>query len=442
MRIDGRFEDWKDVRVYAYDPNGDAKGAFDITKVYAASQGSVLYLRFNTTNLLNLQNGPEAEGTLKIIVGLPNSQELVLDMRGRQAFLNDSSKERIPWDRLEYIVGPTYAHNEFEIQLHLSGFNIECGDAISIQFDGSDQLSTPLTFTFSQPSEAPKRRSHHRYPGTNVRIVSFNTYFEGLSDPNREDAMARLLSSVDGDVYCFQEEWKTEGHGEILKCLMPLENAGQWHVHKVHGNVIASKCPLKALPSRNDTYAAAYINLPEDHLFVINVHLSAMGYIGSEEDRLRIRQANDIVAAIDEIHRGPFDEEGMPFTKPAIVIVGDFNLVGSRAPLDLIIDKKVYGLKDWLIPNLTGESVFTWRGLSDTSFSPGKLDYVIYSAKALIPKNGFILNSELLNQDERKQLRVELGDSRVSDHLLVTIDFQFSDSLEECGEKRPIGDQE
>ena len=430
MRIDGGFEDWKDVKVCAYDPKGDAKGAFDITKVYAASQGSIIYLRFDTTNLLNLQNGPEAEGTLLVIIDLPNNQELVLDMRGRRAFLNDSLKERIPWDRLKYIVGPTYAQNEFEIQVDLGGFNINCGDAISIQFNGSDQLSAPAAFTFSQPPETPKRRSHRRYSGTDVRIVSFNTYFEGLSDPNREEAMGRLLNSVNGDVYCFQEEWKTEGHGEILKRLMPLENENLWHIHKVHGNVIASKYPLKALPSKNDRYAAAYIGLAENHLFIINVHLSAMGYIGSEDDRLRIRQVDDIVATIDEIHRGQYDEDDAPGTQPGIVIVGDFNLVGSRTPLDMIIDKKVYGLKDWLIPNLIGESVVTWRGGSHASFSPGKLDYIVYSTRTLIPKNGFILNAELLNRTERKQLSLDVADSKLSDHLLMTVDFQFSDSQE------------
>jgi len=430
MRIDGGFEDWKDVKVCAYDPKGDAEGAFDITKVYAASQGSILYLRFDTTNLLNLQNGPEAEGTLLVIIDLPNNQELVLDTRGRRAFLNDSLKERIPWDRLKYIVGPTYAQNEFEIQIDLGGFNINCGDAISIQFNGSDQLNAPVAFTFSQPPETPKRRSHRRYTGTDVRIVSFNTYFEGLSDPNREEAMASLLNSVDGDVYCFQEERKTEGHGEILKRLMPLESKGRWHIHKVHGNVIASKYPLKALPSKNDRYSAAYIRLAENHLFIINVHLSAMGYIGSEEDRLRIRQVDDIIATIDEIHRGKYDEDDAPGTQPGIVIVGDFNLVGSRTPLDMVIDKKVYGLKDWLIPNLIGESVVTWRGGARASFSPGKLDYIVYSTRTLIPKNGFILNSELLNRTERRQLKLDVADSKLSDHLLITVDFQFSDSRE------------
>jgi len=175
MRIDGGFEDWKDVKVCAYDPKGDAKGAFDITKVYAASQGPILYLRFETTNLLNLQNGPESEGTLLVIIDLPNNQELVLDM---------------------------------------------------------------------------------------------------------------------------------------------------------------------------------------------------------------------------------------------------------------IIEKKVYGLKDWLIPNLIGESVVTWRGGPHASFSAGKLDYIVYNTRTLIPKNGFILNSELLNRTERKQLSLDAADSKLSDHLLMTVDFQFSDSQE------------
>jgi len=96
--------------------------------------------------------------------------------------------------------------------------------------------------------------------------------------------------------------------------------------------------------------------------------------------------------------------------------------------LDLILDEESYGLKDWLIPNLIGESVVTWRGGSRASFSPGKLDYVIYSTKTLIPRNGFILNSELLNRTERKQLNLDATDSTLSDHLLITVDFQFSDS--------------
>jgi len=430
IRIDGGFEDWEGVKACASDPKGDAKGAFDITKVYAASQDSILYLRFDAGSILNLQNGPKAEGTLLVLIDLPGNQRLTLDTRGRRAYLGDDSRTRIPWDSLKYIVGPTYAQDEFEIQIDLSRFNVNQGDAIGIQFGDSDELSAPVDFTFSQSSERPKRRSHRRKPGTDVRIVSFNTYFEGLSDPNREDAMGRLLNSVAGDVYCFQEEWKTEGHGKILKRLMPLENEKQWYIHKVSGNVIASKYPLKILPSKNSRYAVACIKSGENYLFIINVHLSAMGYIDSREDRLRIGQAKDIIAAIDEIYAGQYGEDGRSGAEPAVVIVGDFNLVGSRTPLDTILENKGYGLKDWLLPNLIGESVITWRGGSRASFSPGKLDYVVYSSKTLIPRNGFILDSGLLNRRERKQLKLDAGDSKLSDHLLITVDFQFSDFSE------------
>jgi endonuclease/exonuclease/phosphatase family metal-dependent hydrolase len=430
MRIDGAFRDWKNVTVCARDPKGDAKGAFDITKVYAASQGCVLYLRFDTNTVLNLQNGPEDEGTLLIKINLPNDRQLVLDTRGRRAFLNDGSKKLITWDRLDYIVGPTYAQDEFEIQVDLGVLGINRGDAISIQFDGSDQLSAPVKFTLSQPLETPTRRSHRREPGTDVRIVSFNTLYEGLSDPDRAESMGRLLNSVNGDVYCFQEEWKTEGHREILNRLMLLEGKRQWHIHKVHGNVIASMQPLNIVPSKNDRYAAAVVKSAGNNLLIINAHLKAMGYIDSPEDRLRVGQASDIVATIGEVHSGQYFKDQTPGTKPAVVIVGDFNLVGSRKPLDLILDKKAYDLKDWLIPNLIGESVFTWRGGSRSAFAPGKLDYVVYSAQTLIPKNGFILNSELLNKAERRQLKLDPTDSALSDHLLMTIDFQFTNPRE------------
>jgi hypothetical protein len=88
MRIDGGFEDWKDVKTLASDPRGDAKGIFDVTRVYATSQGSILYLRFDTGYLVNLQNGPKSEGNLLVVIDLPNNQQLIIDTRGRQAYLS------------------------------------------------------------------------------------------------------------------------------------------------------------------------------------------------------------------------------------------------------------------------------------------------------------------------------------------------------------------
>jgi len=100
-------------------------------------------------------------------------------------------------------------------------------------------------------------------------------------------------------------------------------------------------------------------------------------------------------------------------------------LVGSRTPLDLMIDRGNGSFHNWLLPNLVGESVITWRGRLNSSFAPGKLDYILYSPGTLTPMNGFLLDSELLNRRELKQLKLNATDSKVSDHLLVTVDFQL-----------------
>jgi endonuclease/exonuclease/phosphatase family metal-dependent hydrolase len=207
--------------------------------------------------------------------------------------------------------------------------------------------------------------------------------------------------------------------------LVPLDGGRAWHVHKVRGNVIASKYPLKALPSRNNNYAAACIDLKGKPLVVMSVHLSAMGYIQSKEDLWRIQQAKTILETLEGIATGEYDALIGSHTKPGIVMVGDYNLVGSYTPVALLTSTKTVGLKDWLVPNLVGESVITWRGGLNTGFSPGKLDYMLYSGKTLTPRNGFVLDTSLLNQTELNQLKLKSEDSGMSDHLLSTVDFQL-----------------
>ncbi len=427
IRIDGDFKDWQEVEMLASDPGGDAQGAFDVTRVYAASQGSILYLRFDTGRILNIQNGPESEGTLGLMIGLPDDRQLKLDMRGRRAHLSEDPDEGIPWRDLKYSVGPTHAQDEFELQVDLHQFGVEMGDSVSIQFSGSDQLDAPVRITLSQPRGELTHRSSLRLPGTDIRIVSFNTYVDGLSDPNRAEVMERLLKAVDGDVYCFQEEWESSDIDRIMKRLGLLHRVGLTAIHQVHGNMIASRYPLKALPSANGNYALARIDVGGNSLFVMSVHLSAMGYIGSKEDLRRIQQAAALLDTVTEINRGTYDARDGERRGSGIVMVGDFNLVGSRTPVDLLATEAISGLENWTLPHLAGDSVVTWRGGVWSSFSPGKLDYSLHSSATLIRKNGFVLNSELLSQTELDKLKLERTDSHASDHLLMVTDYQFGD---------------
>ncbi|XOV74577.1 MAG: hypothetical protein ACFHWZ_13805 [Phycisphaerales bacterium] len=62
--VDGCFEDWNRDHIVAVDPAGDASGAFDVTTLSAQFVGEVLHLRFDTGRTLNIQSGPDGDGTL------------------------------------------------------------------------------------------------------------------------------------------------------------------------------------------------------------------------------------------------------------------------------------------------------------------------------------------------------------------------------------------
>ena len=404
-RIDGQFNDWSDSALIATDPQGDATGAFDITRVSAMSRDSTLYLRFDTGRVLNLQNGPEAEGTLQVHLGMTEGQSLTLDLRGRKAWGKQGKK--FPISQLPFVSGPTYAANEFELMLDLAEFGVAQGESLSIQIGGSDTLNQPVDFVMSDAAVEPIRRSWHRHPDSDIRIVSFNTLHGGLFDPEREDAISRLLRAVDADVYCFQEERKKVGLADRLSKLLPGD--WLWNVQHIRGAVVATRHELKPLDAGK--HAAATIRLPgHPPIVVFSVHLKCCGFVGGEEDQKRIAETRELIAALDRIRRD--------FPNVGIVIAGDYNLVGSRTPVDLLEEA---GFRQWILPHLIGESVVTWRGYE---FPPGLLDVVTFTPGPLEAMTGFILDTAELNQEELERQEVQPQDSSFSDHLLLVTDFR------------------
>ena len=91
MELDGFFDDWVEPDLVVAEPMGDATGAFDISQVAAVTDGTTLYLRFDTGRTLNLQNGPREEGTLVLHLELPNDRELKINFRERHAMLSTPS---------------------------------------------------------------------------------------------------------------------------------------------------------------------------------------------------------------------------------------------------------------------------------------------------------------------------------------------------------------
>lgn len=104
----------------------------------------------------------------------------------------------------------------------------------------------------------------------------------------------------------------------------------------------------------------------------------------------------------------------------AIVLIGDYNLVGSRKPLD-IINKA--GLKD-VVCNATDGSAYTWRGLkADESFWSARLD--IASTIGFTTVTGHVFDTARINNDQLESFGVNSTDSSASDHLMLVVDCEL-----------------
>lgn len=423
--VDGLFDEWSDDTQIAADPAGDAAGAFDVTEVHALSRGSVLFVHFDTTTLLNIQSGPAEEGTLRLELLLPGLQQLTIDFRTRLAYLDGNPNDGVAWPDLNYVSMTTYAADRFELRLDLSLFGVDVGDSIEIDFSGSDELDEPAEFSFTQPADELVIRSPQQESCTTFRIASLNTLFGGLLNPSQAPAIGRLVQAAAADIYCFQEQNSpADDIADRLEELDPLQNGAPWSVEVSSDTVIASQ--QLTLPIPHDGDVAAIVDFGSDGAVgVFSIHPSCCGYIGNGQDLGRIAEMQAIVATIEDLRDGAFGPELEPYRYVPIIIIGDWNLVGSRTPLDLVEDPDGPNHTHWLLRHLVDSDVFTWRRLNTSpgGFSPGLLDLLTYSTGLLHARNGFVLDSGTLTQDLLDELQLDPADSAASDHFMLVGDF-------------------
>ena len=77
-------------------------------------------------------------------------------------------------------------------------------------------------------------------------------------------------------------------------------------------------------------------------------------------------------------------------------------------------------MKDLLPGNTHTNFAITWRD-EDSLFSPGRLDFIIYT-DSLLNIQGFILDSSVLPQDVLEVYGLQADDTGASDHLPLVAD--------------------
>ncbi len=417
IHLDGEFGDWDTLTAATVsDPTDDATGAFDLSRVSAVVDGKTIYVRFDTQKPLNLQSGPSADGTLRLQIDLNDDRRLVVDLRKRQALLTTSdSTSTMVWRDIRFAALPTYAATDFELRLDLSATGVGEGDDIRLSFEGSDELSESILLTMESGNARTIPPVDTSSPSNSIRLASLNTLNQGCASPERSLSIKKLFDFADADVYCFNEALREDTFRTTCYDVLPAKLAKSNNVHWAATCGIVSRFPLTPLAFKCQE-AAALIDLPGDRkLVVVSVHFKCCGFVGSDEDKTRLKEVELLLSDLKRIRNGEF---GRDAAKAGVVVLGDFNLVGSRKPLDMVNEA---GLKDLMLRSPIDGSAMTWMGITGReSFWPGRLDYATVDTERLRPMGGFVINSEHLDQ-----LRQEPSPtSRASDHSMLVVDIE------------------
>jgi hypothetical protein len=413
--LDGYLEDWKPEHVVATDPSGDASGRFDLASISAQVFGERVFLRFDTGAELNLQSGKPEDGNLLLKIILPRNRELAIDFRGRAAVLTaEGGASTIPWDELDFVALPTFATRDFELQFDLKQFGLASGDELSLNFEGSDSLALPVKLQVNSESLPPFEPLPTNKPASAVRVASINTLQSGLADPQRAPTIRSMLDFAASDIYCFNEERDATAFRQAVTAWWATGHNTQPNIIHKGSNAIVTGHPAKELATEMDRVAVALVEpAGETPVVVFSVHFKCCGYSGSDEDQQRCAQAAQVSAVIKRIRGGDFGEAAKV---ARLVVLGDYNLVGSRQPLETILGT---GLDELIIRSAVDGCSATWRGVTKKeTFWPGRLDYVA-AAPGAGKASGFLVRAAEIGQ----LFGVENADAAATDHAMLVVDL-------------------
>jgi endonuclease/exonuclease/phosphatase family metal-dependent hydrolase len=484
MVIEGECEDWAGVPVAFEDPTGDNMDSVaDFGRVWLANDDEYVYLRFEIGALANLQT---ISGPLRIFfdvdrspatgwaVGRMGSDFALLfpERYGIESTSDQLEAARLSHADLELVTAPTVAGTEFELRVRrdavfpIRGTGILDRPDFDIHLQGQDiggltgdwapDEGPPHTYRIASGSLAPYQgiplgRGHRRH----VRLMSHNMLWDGLL--LRPEPHDRILRAIDPDIICYQEAQRGTAAAAIQTRLdeaLRLGGGASWQVYKSKTNVIASRWPLSmqmkdTIPATGRGQAMALVDLPdglyESDLYVISAHFKCCGSLGGGEDQRRQQQADANANWFRDL-REPGENVDLPAGTP-FLICGDFNMVGGPQPLMTLVTGDIIGearygadsppdwdgteLRDARPLHNAGPAAYTWRS-DESSFGPGRMDFVIYTDSVVKVARQCVLNTLDMNAVELARHGLRRDDTATaSDHLPLVVDFDF------CGQAVP-----
>ncbi len=461
--LDGAMDDWAAGTGASADPQRILL-RFDAPEVYTLQNGPVSTVLALDVDSSGTTGYPAGEGAgamgvdLEITLSPPDYNRPGSMGRGVQihAYGEDGLVESLTHADAGFLFMPTYAAPSYEIRLSRVPSRPQwladrMGAATSLagRFERRDEWGqvqwTSPAFTLALPAPGAGAPASAALPARGegeFRVMTWNVLW---GTPMRDPApFARVLRAINPDVVLIQE-WDNRrdeepriAQAEIVKWFRANAPDGpSWRIVqsvRERGVLLAARHPTAeflpdglepvSAPGRSISFehgvraVSARIKSPIGEVGAVSVHFSCCGSKDSVEDRRRAGEARAIAQAVEEarIAGGP----------DVVIIGGDFNLVGSSEPLDVLLGTtSLDGSRLVAVEarSLDGADAATWRE-DRNDFSPGRLDWVVVGGRGVEVARSFIFDTQDLSDGALRAAGLQRSDSSGTDHLPVVVDIR------------------
>lgn len=306
------------------------------------------------------------------------------------------------------------------------------------QAAGEQRQATPAPHgnagSRDEAANAPSIDPLARAASTDLRVMTWNVQRGAMfviSDP-----FVRTFRALNPDVILLQELTDKNSADQVrvfLNRAVPLPHDGSWNVvfgsgggdlrcavasrHAVHDTPAMQLIPMPDRPDRSVRAVGAIVEHNNKRLLCVSAHLRCCGRAGGPEDDQRVLEAKTISAVVELLKRTEQID--------GVVIAGDFNLVGSRDPMEIMaagLDVDQSALTAAHAYQLDGLSNATWSDPLQP-FAPGRLDILLFSDGSLGLDRAFVYESHDLEPRWQEHHQVQRGDSvECSDHRPIVAD--------------------
>ncbi|RKE97947.1 T9SS type A sorting domain-containing protein [Ichthyenterobacterium magnum] len=465
ITIDGVFDDWTPDLTTFVDTNENISG-IDFLEIQVTNDSEFLFIKikadaeFDLTDDLILHDlGIFIDSDNNTSTGFDVQQgygsELGIIFTELFAHYNVTPYSQVGFSDLKLRAAPTVTSDEFEIAIGRNaipdGINpLFTSSTIKIllkndsNFDKVPNVGSVFSYTFDETPVTPYTPIEiNKSDISDIRIMIYNTLFNGLLEVDRVDNFENIIKIVNPDIVGFVESYNTtEAYVKSLfDAWLPLGTANGWYVERHGGEVTVSRWEITQRWDGLTRQFPVLIDLPSSYgtdLLFTNAHLSCCGADVNRQD-----QADQYAAFILDAKSAGGDIT-LPANTP-FVYGGDLNLVGFSQQLTTlktgdIQDTASYGVGDpldWDDSDLTEQNClqtdirmnYTWRS-DGQGFPPGKLDFIIFSDYTLTAEKSFVLQTEEMPANRLALYGFDLLDtSSASDHFPVITDFSINETL-------------